>query len=583
MFDDFDCNADCQQGNYPPVDERLAARRISPKTAGIFQIKPDSGGWSYPAELGGNQFRWKNYDSSSDKKYLWLNGKTSNVSLYHGPNLIEAINRAFGACWYVSGEADVWAMHSAGIPHVMSEFTENRVIDNLAEILAQLGVKTLYIAPDRDDAGDRWARLIAARLLDTGIELDARRIPNSLGLKADVGRAWQQYERDGWPFERWLLGLERIQVEPEKEERKTSPKLDINDQNAIPAEYRKAIAEALGVNGFGEDGFSLQNVSCPFHHDERPSASLHKESGLYCFKHGQHYLWTQVGEKIGLGSLKDFYAQKAVPPSTPQLSTEAREALIRHGMTNTARLLDILYTVGVCPGEILSYKDMISEGQKYGLTYNQVYGAVVFKKPEDVDDWNYLSFNRGVFLLKQVPPEISTKNKRRGRKEKYFLIPSPEEVDAVMSQNNRFRHYDPISEDGLRKDSQYKAEVHVALFIRKPGCYTRKLLGDRLAKTAGTQRRYEKATGVRVTPQFTKEIMTLEDLDTLPDHRKGRYRNQYLENKGGQKYPPTLYGAYKALQTGQVIYLVKQTANHYSVPAAEPCLGETDTDQSANQ
>lgn len=571
MHYDFDRDAGHQQGDYPPVDARLAARRISPKTAAVFQIKPGSGGWTYPAELGGNQLRWKNYDSTSEKKYLWINGKTSDVSLYHGPDLEEAIQRACGACWFVSGEPDVWAMHSAGIPHVFSGFSENHVIDNLAEIMTQLGVKNLYIAPDRDDAGERWARLIAARMQNSGIELDVRRIPDSFGLKADIGRAWQQYERDDWPFERWLLGLERIQVVPAKEERKLSLSLEIKDQSSIPAEYRLAIAEALDVSGFREDGFSLQNISCPFHDDAKPSAKLHREVGLYCYAEGKVYLWTEVGEKIGVGSLKDYYAQLSVPPSTPQLSTEARESLIRRQMTSTARLLDVLYAAGVQPGEILSFHDMVSQGEKYGFTYDQVYRAVISKDGDDLDDWNNLPFKPGVFLLKQVPPEISAKNTRRGRKKKYFLLPSPEEVDEALRLTNHIKHYDPLSEDGLKDNFFYKAEVHSSLFHRKPGSYTRKLLGDRLNKAPGTQRRYEEATGVKVTPQYTREVILPEELSALPDYRKGRFKNEYLENEAGQKFPPTLRGAMKALQTGQIIYLVKQTANHYA-PADTPFL-----------
>lgn len=50
-------------------------------------------------------------------------------------------------------------------------------------------------------------------------------------------------------------------------------------------------------------------------------------------------------------------------------------------------------------------------------------------------------------------------------------------------------------------DTQYRAEVHAALIIRKPGCYTRDLLSEHFKISLGTQQWYEKDTGIRVTAQ----------------------------------------------------------------------------------
>ena len=289
-------------------------------------------------------------ESKADPKYKWLDGKPSTANFYHAQDIASAIYNAGGACWFVSGEADVWAMHSAGITHVMSEYTESHVSQELPAFLENMGVTVLYIAPDLDPTGARWARMIAQALQESNIELDARQLPAGLGDKGDIGKAWATYTRRQ-PFERWLLGLPRFTPEPEP---KPEPKALLMDKAVIPIGYRQLIADILGVQGYNDKGFSNKNVHCQFHNDERPSVSLHIEKGLYCHTCGRWFTWNEMGIKIGAGGLQEWRLA-----NTYALSTELREALIKANQTSLARMLDAVSISGWQAGKEFTRKDAL--------------------------------------------------------------------------------------------------------------------------------------------------------------------------------------------------------------------------------
>ncbi len=115
--------------------ELLAQRRI---TAGIVErlgITAGVHGWHYPVPGGADRVRIKAYDSQAQAKYRWQPGKPAYARDYHALNFQEAVVRSRGAAWYVSGEADVWALLSAGIDHVFSGYSEASVPADFLEYL----------------------------------------------------------------------------------------------------------------------------------------------------------------------------------------------------------------------------------------------------------------------------------------------------------------------------------------------------------------------------------------------------------------------------------------------------------------
>ena len=289
--------------------KRLLERRISLEVIEAFGIKPKNKGWEYPT-LGGG-LRWKNADSKGKPKYRWNAGKSEPASaLYYHDDLLLSVQASGGVCFFASGEPDVWALRSAGIGNAFCGFSENTVAPDLAEKLQSMGVDVLYIFPDLDKAGKRWAGKAVRAIKDSGIELHCRRLPDSLGKRGDIGKMWELYAKPAEQFARDLLALPRWYPAPEIV--KESKKATYNTFYAgnIPAEYRERIEQALGVVSYNAKGFS-NVVLCVFHDDHIPQAYL-GYAGLHCFVCGDHK-WNALGDALGFGTLKDYWRLQSRP------------------------------------------------------------------------------------------------------------------------------------------------------------------------------------------------------------------------------------------------------------------------------
>ena len=420
------------------LTQRLYERRLSAEVIATFKIEPHSNGWQYPASGG---VRWKNANSQAQPKYRWIGGKPASAEFYHAPDLMQSISKSSGALWLVSGEPDVWAMRAAGINHAMSGFTEASVSQSLRDVLYSLGVLIVYIAPDLDPTGQLWARKIATALNGSGIELDCRALPAALGSKADLGKAWQQYELR-IPFERWLTGLARF--EPELIVTPKEARIEATGETLhnVPDDYRLAIIERLGVLKFGSNGWSAQtihkgnaHVFCPFHDDSTPSASVHKEIGLKCFagcNNGEVYLWHEVGERLGLGSIADWYKAHADIAQTvaPELTCELREALVKAGMTSHARAIEALYSIGFMPGDTFTIAE--AGKQLKDLISTKTLRAAV---NADCGNGSFCLFFPTLYSLQQSTIEKTGKNsdkRREGRPSKSYIMPAPSQIADIL-------------------------------------------------------------------------------------------------------------------------------------------------------
>ena len=274
--------------------------------------------------------------------------------MYYANDLRDQITSSGGVCWYVSGEPDVWAMRSALIPYAFSGFTEKTINPHFTDFLQNMGVKLLYIAPDLDETGALFACKIATALQGTEIELDCRQLPAELGGRGDIGKAWQKYKSQ-IPFVYYLLGLPRWYPEPEKPKVETPLVVSTGEWGDIPSDYRKRIMDACGVTKIGGTGFS-NNVICPIHKEEKPSAHFHELKGLYCFHEMKFYKWIEVGAALGIEPFKQ--EKPTVVFANIQLAVEAQRELIRLGLTSLCRLLDELYQQGYTGGEVLTVKEL---------------------------------------------------------------------------------------------------------------------------------------------------------------------------------------------------------------------------------
>ena len=505
------------------LTQRLYERRLSAEVLQYFSIQPHGSGWQYPAAGG---VRWKNANSKAQPKYAWIGGKPASAEFYHAPDLVQSISNSSGALWIASGEPDVWALRAAGINHALSGFTEASVRESLRELLYSLGVLIVYIAPDLDPTGQQWARKIATALNGSGIELDCRALPEALGSKADLGRAWQQYELR-IPFERWLTGLPRF--EPELIVTPKEARIEATGETLhnVPDDYRLAIIERLGVLSFGSDGWSNKtvykgkkgkgkaSVLCPFHNDSHPSASVHKSIGLKCFSAcgGRVYLWHEIGEQIGLGSIGDWYKAHGdiAQAVNTELTCELREALIKAGQTSTARVIDALYSIGYQAGESF----VIAEAGK------QLKDLVNAKTLREVinsyksADGSFILFFPTLLSLQQSTMEKTGQN-LGGRPSKSCILPAPSQIAEILGVRIG-SHYATMPAEALKDRKRYRAEVIAAQPRRKAGQYARKYLADRIGVTARTAQSYDKLNNLKVTQIFKRQLLTAEDIAELPE------------------------------------------------------------------
>lgn len=503
------------------LTQRLYERRLSAEVLQLFSIQPHGSGWQYPAAGG---VRWKNANSKAQPKYAWIGGKPEGAEFYHAPDLVQSIQSSSGALWIASGEPDVWALRSAGINHALSGFTEASVRESLRELLYSLGVLIVYIAPDLDPAGQQWARKIATALNGSGIELDCRALPEALGSKADLGRAWQQFN-SRIKFEQWLTGLPRF--EPELIVTPKEARIEATGETLhnVPDDYRLAIIERLGVLSFGSDGWSNKTiykgtkgkgkaqVLCPFHSDKHPSASVHKSIGLKCFSAcgGRVYLWHEIGEQIGLGSIGDWYKAHAdIAQVRTELTCELREALVKAGKTSAARVIDALYSIGYQAGNTF----VIAEAGKQlkDLVSDKTLRSAINK---DCGDGSFCLFFPTLLSLQQSTMEKTGKN-LGGRPSKSFVMPAPSQIAEILGVRIG-SHYATMPAEALRDRKRYRAEVIAAQPRRKAGQYARKYLADRIGVTPRTAQNYDKLNNLKVTQMFNRQLLTAEDIAALPE------------------------------------------------------------------
>jgi hypothetical protein len=568
------------------LTKRLFERRISPETIALFEITPEGKGWIYPA-AGGR--RWKNFDSDSSLKYAWKPSKPERAEFYHGPDLVQAIQAARGACWLVSGEPDVWALRSAGIAHALSGFTESTVSNNLAPFIASLGVTVLYIAPDLDPTGQSWSSKVARALEGSGIELDCRELPADLGEHGDIGKAWQRYTKL-MDFERWLIGLPRVYPEPEPERVSELKPQSGGAQAVIPDEYRFTIIERLGVQSFNGKGWSSKKIKCPFHGDEDPSAKVQEYKGLYCYTEGTWYGWQKLGIELGIGSISEWsisYSSANITQdlSRISLSNELRAALARAGDTASARVLDALYMLGWQPGRIFTRAEAIKAlSGKDSPVRVAPWSVRLALEPGTTKDRETIKSKKNYcgffppYILQLVTMEKSHNKSKvpRGRRSKSYKLPAPGEIAERLGVELKPAHTDPIEPAKLTNKADYRAEIYATLPRLKPGTYSRKTLADRIGASKRTAQNYDKRAGLKVTERFERVPITGEKLAELPETLEpGTKRNLWLENgelytlgksKGKpRRFAPTLTGAQRALESspGKALYLVTQKTNHY--------------------
>jgi hypothetical protein len=551
------------------LNQRLQERRISPEVIQEFDIQPRRDGWQYPTPGGG--LRWKNANKKNGAKYAWLDGKSESASdLYYLDDLLLSVQASGGACYLASGEPDLWALRSAGIPNALCGFSENTVNPELADKLQSMGVLDLYIFPDLDKTGKAWAGKVARAVKDSGIELHCKRLPDSLGDRGDVGKLWQRYTKPNAQFERDLLTLPRWIPTPETAKEPTKGTYNAFYAGDIPADFKEPIEQALGVEGYDRDGFS-NVVLCIFHNDHKPQAYL-GYAGLYCHTCGTTYNWNALSDRLGLPTLAEYYQAQAVPAATVApvivgLSLETMAALVSCGFTSLARVLYVLYSNGWEGGQVVTVKDIKSICLIHGISERTVRNALLItrgelpknKKPKNEQAGNYLH-NFPLYSLQHNTEEKSANKSKRGRKEQSYRLPTRDEINTILDILGGT--YYLIKPEKLKSTKAFRAALHKAFIKLYPGEHARKTLGDRLGVTGKTTQAYDKLEGIEVTPNYKRTKLTPAMIAAMPK----TYRKLRIARKEGAKYAQI-----EAIQKGGISGLEEGQTNKTS-RLYSPCL-----------
>ena len=537
------------------IKNLISDRKLTPEVVDVFDISISGEGWIYPTPAGGTH--WKNFDSAAPDKYKWPYGKLADDNLYFAPDILEAVNQSGGVVWMVSGPPDVWALRAAKIPHAVSCLSsETSVPAALADLLRSLGVVLVYIAPDLDKTGERWANLIAARLAGSGIELKGRELIADLGNGGDLGKLWASY-RGRIPFEEYVKDFPKLT--PEIETPKEIQEIIFKGGDLHPV-YRRLITQAFKVDRFDAKGYS-KPILCPFHDDHRPSAALHELKGLHCFTCCGWVTWTKLGEAMGFGAYRPWLKLHNPQPQTyagdpGQLSIEARQTLIKSKLTTLARVLDALYMAGWQAGREFTAAEAVKAVSMFGVSRRTVYNVLKDNKS------NVCTICPVRYAIKNKGDNTYTHSNWRGPV-RVFVLSSPGEVNKILSVSGVGVE---LPETCLDNSADYRAAVYASIPIARPGAYTRKMLAEPLGLSDRTTRRYDRRehTGLVVIARHGRsEPITPELAERLPDERKDFPPMVWLEDKDGKKYPPMRTAALGAIERGKRLTFVWRGANYY--------------------
>lgn len=554
------------------------ARRISPEVIGIFNIEPykngDLWGWKYPAPMGGD--RWKNANSEHPKKYAWIPSKPADAVLYHAPDLLQSIDAAGGVLWYTT-EADVWTLRAAGIRNAMSAFTETAPA-NLGDMLLSMGVTHLMIAPDRDKHGAGFAQRVKTAIFGTPIKLSCYELPFPEDSGGDLGQAWKQYTQPD-PFVIWLMQLPRVEIADQTPEHITpAPMYNGGD---LLADIKQTLTARLGVSRFGADGFSVNNVKCPFHDDRTPSASLNRDWGLWCHTCGEAYTWKALAERLGVpwefSPVTVTYTP--APVGIVGMSREARRVLIANGLTTLARALDLLFDLRR-GGEIVTRTEfseavlLALKAKARRVAWENLLGTNLPSKTNEFLTLFFLS------SLQHTEDKKKGKNSKRGRAEgrpaKLARIPTEHELNAALDIAPA--HYYGMTLEQISNAAQYRAEALADEIRRKPGKYARAQLAAPMGISFPTIKNYCDRAGIERTqnpPKLTE--LKPENITVLPANyralrlailKKQQAPNVYLQDERGNRFAYTQTGAQQSAEmSGGKLYRAEYQASTYTPKA----------------
>lgn len=297
-------------------------------------------------------------------------------------------------------------------------------------------------------------------------------------------------------------------------------------------------------------------------------------------------------------------APRAMPMLTPAVMLNAiREALLQQKQDAAARLLDMLYSAGIEPGNAMTEKQIVELCAAKGISRKTIRKALETNARRIDLDTGEIIENRVFVPILYTPQsgaiakakttcvvrcqngdknlnEAKSKGGRPSGTGKQYAIPTVDYMlDLLGIERENAKHADAIPADAVKTASSYRRAIHTALVKRTPEKqYSMRLLTQRLGVTRMTVYSYNKAAGIEAIPVYTRIPITWENVNSLPfvdiadadQNQQGRrfVRGMFIADvtntdpaEIGEKHSPFAVIARRLLSERRTIYLCYQEAN----------------------
>lgn len=230
------------------------------------------------------------------------------------------------------------------------------------------------------------------------------------------------------------------------------------------------------------------------------------------------------------------------------LSNAVRERFIKQDATNTALLLDALYTLNCTIGACYSVTQILEITAPIGISEKVIRAGL-----------KNLVFRRGI-------------ERTAGRPRIVYYLPSPRQCRDWFMLYDASENSDILPLAAFESVHTYKEHLHAALVCRltavNRGAFrlVRQKMADRLRVTIATVRNYEKSLPIKVMGYVTStEIFAGIYWDLPPVNRFDHREWLLIIRPDGQKrrYPLVRAIAAQAISEGCRVFRVRQHANWY--------------------
>ena len=245
-----------------------------------YPVFPKGGG-----ELG---YRFKFTDGNKPKVKSQVGLTMDTYPYYSAGGLGDALKASAGLMYLLSGEPDVWTMHTVtqrgeNAAPATCFIGEGSIPPTFVEDMKGLGVRKIAMWPDLDQRGMKTAYKVFELLKGSDIGFDARLLPGEQGSKRDLNQVWQdsKFEREAfWDVllvESRRLTDDDLYLYAETKEdapKNKQQKMDLSAVSDAFKEWIDSLIVALGPYHMKEGRVERWHCPLPGHVDKDPSFTI---------------------------------------------------------------------------------------------------------------------------------------------------------------------------------------------------------------------------------------------------------------------------------------------------------------------